>query len=88
MSNPFWIQGWDVIMGSPILTFPKKKWKVVGTDNFARETVSDFLAAESINSEATAKLIADALNEAYGGRDAPVFYRAVSQDYKLYRWEP
>lgn len=58
--------------------------KIIGTDNFAREHVSDFLVAENLN-EYYAELIARLLN-ARG--EHGTFYNAVADDHELYKWEP
>lgn len=67
----------------------KQTWKIVGKDNFDRETVSDWLAAADIPSEALAKVMCKALNQEYCADDnAPTHYVVKPSDYKLYKFEP
>jgi hypothetical protein len=62
--------------------------KIIAVDNFDRETHSDVLIAENVT-ECCAPIIAAALNEKLCKHDdSPTFYRAVPDDYKLYRYEP
>ncbi len=60
--------------------------KIIAIDNFDREWKSDFLVAENV-SEFYAAQIATALNDK-GGDYAEFFYKAVKDDYRLYKWEP
>jgi hypothetical protein len=63
---------------------PAKSWKIVGVDNFDRETVADFLVAESIQNEEMGKLMVEKLNERYCNHsNASRFYRLVTSDYRL-----
>jgi hypothetical protein len=61
--------------------------KIVKVDNFVRDTVSDILIADNVPIY-YALDIANYLNEKFGGRESLYFFRAVSDDYKLYVWEP
>lgn len=63
--------------------------KIIGVDNFDRETKDDFLVAEGINSTEMAKVMCKALNDKYCSRNNdPIFYRVVENDYKLRTFEP
>lgn len=60
--------------------------KVIAVDNYNRENISDFLYLDGL-SEDTAKEVANRLN-AKAGQDAERFYKAVTEDYQLYKFEP
>jgi len=60
--------------------------KIIKKDNFDRENVSDVLVCENCPI-GYATLIADLLNNR-AGEDSPDYYKAVPDDYKLYRYEP
>lgn len=60
--------------------------KIIAEDNFNRETVSDLLVCENV-SEYYGKQFVELLNS-QGGDRSPHFYRLVSDDHKLYIWEP
>lgn len=60
--------------------------KIIRTDNFDRETVSDKLIATTDNSY-YASLIARLLNEKQGVYRQH-YYKAVEDDYQLYEYEP
>ena len=62
--------------------------KIVATDNFDRETVSDYLVAENITSNDYAEAMCDALNAKFGGDDALRFYQVKPDDYVLYLFDP
>ena len=63
--------------------------KIICTDNFGRDNISDILIAENISSEHHARCMAKALNKEFCSHDgSPVFFRAVVDSYKLYKWEP
>lgn len=53
--------------------------KIVGKDNYNRETVSDVLVAENVK-EHYGKRIVKFLNE----RNSNTYYELVEDDYKLY----
>lgn len=58
--------------------------KIIGTDNYARETIADFLVAENIKNKEFAELMCKALNEKYCNNDyAITFYKVVEDDFKL-----
>lgn len=61
--------------------------KIIRVDNFDRETVSDALIAENVSVE-YAQIITKFLNEKYSSNISPIFFRAESDDYKLYKYEP
>jgi len=61
--------------------------KIIEVDNFNRDTHSDVLIVEKV-SKKHAKMVTDALNAKDSGFDSPVYFRYVSDDYKLYIWEP
>jgi len=61
--------------------------KIIKTDNFDRDCISDVLIAENVN-EYYGKFITGVLNKKYSGEHSPDFYRLVQDDYKLYKWEP
>lgn len=63
-----------------------EEWKVIGVDNFDRDSVSDELVEEHL-SEADAKATAKRVNAGHGDM-WPWFYKAVPQDHKLFTWEP
>ena len=60
--------------------------KIIGTDNFSRDHVSDFLVCSNVN-EYYGKLIVDRLNE-INGDTGPRYFQLVPDDYVLYVWEP
>lgn len=64
-----------------------KKWKIIRTDNYGRETVSHTLLCENITSEEIGKLFVATLNSS-SSRNPSDWYRLVSQEHKLYVWEP
>jgi hypothetical protein len=60
--------------------------KVIGRDNYDRDTVDDFLVAEGLDEAAACKL-ADEKNKTATSL-SPWFYVAVADDYVLKHWEP
>ena len=60
--------------------------KVIITDNFDRESMSDELLVGNL-SKRQAEVVANALNKD-GGECSPYFYRAVEDDYELYIYDP
>lgn len=62
-------------------------FKIVAYDNFNRETVSEWVAADNIRSEIDGKTMVEAL-VAKVHDNGPWMYKLVPQDYKLYTWEP
>jgi len=61
--------------------------KIICTDNFDRESISDRLVCENI-SEYYGKIIVDFLNEKWGGDYGPNYYKLVPDDHKLYEFQP
>jgi len=57
--------------------------KIVGTDNLARDNVSDFLLCENVKNEYLAKKICDALNS----EDEDIFYVIRADADPLYSWK-
>ena len=58
--------------------------KIVRTDNYARETVPEYLVAENIKSEQEAKIMVKALRDTCS-EDNPNWYKLVADDYELWR---
>ena len=58
--------------------------KIIGIDNFARETIADFLVCENVGSEFIGNIIVDALNK-HEGEDGSFYYKMVDDDHKLWR---
>lgn len=65
------------------------KYRVVDVDNFAGEGPgsTERFITEPLDKR-MAKVIANALNHAYGGSGTPRFYRVVPENYKLFIFEP
>lgn len=61
--------------------------KIIKVDNFDRENHSDILVCENVN-EFYGKAIVGFLNDKLSGPSIPDYYRLVSDDYKLYEFEP
>lgn len=61
--------------------------KIICTDNFNRDTVSDTLVADNV-SEYWGRLIVKFLNANYSSNDSPNFFKLEENDYELYVWEP
>jgi len=62
--------------------------KIIQVDNFQRESVDDFLVCEKITDGIVGEFIVERLNERYAGEDSSVFYRLVSDDYPLHKFNP
>lgn len=62
--------------------------KIVCTDNFARDYISEHTVAENITSEAYAATIAEALNAKFGGEHSQDYFVVKPDDYQPYTWEP
>jgi hypothetical protein len=56
--------------------------KIIGVDNFNRDTVNDVLIAENIKNVALAKIMCQALND-NGGENSSLWYRVVPDEYVL-----
>lgn len=61
--------------------------KIIKSDNFNRENVSERLVAESVP-PVYANIIADLLNDRFSGSQSEAFFRAEKDDYQLYVFEP
>ena len=57
--------------------------KIICTDNFDRETISDKLVCENVN-EYYGNLIVDFLNDKLSGDHSDDFYKLVEDGHKLY----
>ena len=61
--------------------------KIIKVDNFNSDFISDQLVAENVN-EVYGTEITETLNEKYSGERSMVFFRLVSDDYKLFVFNP
>ena len=61
--------------------------KIIKVDNYDKETVSDILIAENVNS-CYGEDIVKFLNIKYSRNNSSDFFRLVKDDYKLYEWKP
>jgi len=60
--------------------------KIVGMDNFARESVADLLVAENISNQSYADVMCKALNDKYCiGENSARYYQIMPDDYILSR---
>lgn len=57
--------------------------KIVCVDNFNRDYVSDKVIANNV-SEYYGKEIVKFLNNKFGGKHSPYFFRMVEEEYELY----
>lgn len=62
-------------------------YKIVWTDNLARETINDKLVAENIRSEEEAKTMLDAL-QAKCTTSGEAWYKLQKQEEPIYTWKP
>lgn len=58
--------------------------KIIGVDNFARESVADFMVCENVANDYVGKTMVDALN-AEQGNSGSTFFKLVPADHKLWR---
>lgn len=58
--------------------------KIIGTDNFDRENVADWLVADNIKSEREGKVMLEALQSTCSSHGA-AWYKLVEDDYRLSR---
>jgi len=58
--------------------------KIVMTDNFARETVADFLVCTDIDEPLASKIV-DSLNSEFSGETSPNWFRVYEDDRRLWR---
>lgn len=61
--------------------------KIIGRDNFDRDTVDDVLVAENVL-EKYAEDMAQLLNEKFGPGYSDYWFVVEKDDYKLKVWEP
>jgi len=61
--------------------------KIIQVDNFDRESASDVLIAENVNKTVLGPIV-NFLNDTYSGSSSPVWYKAVTDDHKLHKFEP
>lgn len=61
--------------------------KIIGVDNFNRDTVSDVLVAENVCDVYVAEIIAF-LNARFSGENAAYYFKAIDDDRPLYVWKP
>lgn len=60
--------------------------KIIAMDNFARESVADFLVADGITNAELGKIMVDALNAKLCNHPfSPYFYKLVADDFRLSR---
>jgi len=57
--------------------------KIVGVDNYARESVADDLICENVTNTYIGGVIVDALNK-WSGEDGDRLYKLVANDYRLW----
>ena len=62
----------------------KNKFKVIGVDNYDRDTVDDILVCVGVT-EFYGKLIVNALNATFA--KGTYFYKLVPMGHVLYKWE-
>lgn len=60
--------------------------KVIAVSNFNDEIISDFFVCSTSN-KAMSEQIAEALN-CFHGKNSEYFYKSVSDDHILYKFEP
>ena len=61
--------------------------KIVQTDNFCRDNISEVLIAENVP-EYYAKIILEFLLDEYTSEQGSNYYKIESDDYQLYIFEP
>ena len=61
--------------------------KIIQIDNFGKESVSDILIARDVN-DTYVKMITMFLNQSFSGIHSDLYFRAVGDDYKLYKYKP
>jgi hypothetical protein len=60
------------------------KLKIIGKDNFGRESVADFLVCDNVANDYVGKVMVGALNDKLGGESANCFFELVPADHKLW----
>ena len=58
--------------------------KIVGVDNFGRESVADFLVCEAVANDYVGQIMVAALNNSQD-ESGPLFFRLEADDYRLWR---
>lgn len=58
--------------------------KIIGKDNFGRESVADILVCENVCNDYLGNIMVATLNEEQGD-DGNTFFDLVSDDYRLWR---
>lgn len=61
--------------------------KIIQVDNFDRDVVSDELIVIHVTEEWGKRLV-ELMNNVWSGDNAPFFYKLVSDDHKLYVYDP
>jgi hypothetical protein len=59
--------------------------KIIGVDNFARETVADLLVCENVANDYVGGIMVGALNDKLGGEHASRYFKLVPAGHKLWR---
>lgn len=60
--------------------------KIVKVDNFGRDTVDDILICENVTGF-YGEMMVNALNNALSGEHSDSYFRLVSDDYKIHKYE-
>lgn len=60
-------------------------WKIIGCDNFNRESEAEWLVADNVRSEEIGNVLVDALRAKYSGDNSPTWFKLEKADYKLWR---
>ena len=61
--------------------------KIISSDNFGREHISDKLVCENINKFYGEKIV-EFLNKSFSGDYANNYYNLVEDNHKLYKFKP
>lgn len=62
-------------------------WKIVGSDNLARETVNDVVYADELPCRETAEKICDVLNKRLTDDSDGRYYQVREQNYKIHEYQ-
>jgi hypothetical protein len=62
--------------------------KIIGVDNFGRETKDDFLVEANVTKEYGESKVKELNENEKEGDYSPNFFKLVEDDYVLYKWEP
>jgi hypothetical protein len=60
--------------------------KIINVDNYNRDTVDDVLVCENVK-KYYGEIIVNALNNTLSGEHSESYFRLVSDDYVLYKYE-